>query len=103
MVARVAQVGVQFRDSKLSSLKSKLAERWKVDVQFQHMRPCMDWMMATIPAITDITKEILLTSLIRLQEGNAAYIVCHFAAPPKIRKLELTIPNTIMEPCSLFN
>src|SRR5258706_5487132 len=103
MVARVAQVGAQFRDSKLSSLKSKLAERWKVDVQFQRMHPRMDWMMATIPAITDITKEILLTSLIRLQEGNAVYVICHFAALAKIRKLEITIANTITEPGSLFH
>ena len=75
MVARVAQVRAQFRDSKLSSLKSKLVERWKVDVVFQRMRPHMDWMLATIPAITNVTKEILLTSLIRLQEGNAVYVV----------------------------
>ncbi len=103
MVARVAQVGTQFRDSKLSSLKSRLAERWKVDVVFQCMRPRMDWMMATILAITDVTKEILLTSLIHLQEGNAVYVVCHFAAPAKIRELEITIANTITEPGSLFN
>src|SRR5258707_7944348 len=103
MVARVAQVGAQFRDSKTSSLKSKLAERWKVDVQLQRMRTRMDWMLATIPSITDITKEILTTSLIRLQEGNAVYVVRHFAAPAKIRELEITIANTITEPGSLFN
>jgi len=34
MVARVAQVGAQFWDSKLSLLKAKLTERWKVDVVF---------------------------------------------------------------------
>ena len=103
MVTRVAQVGAQFRDSKTSSLKSKLAERWKVDVQLQRMRPHMDWMLATIPSITDITKEILTTSLIRLQEGNAVYVVRHFAAPATIRELEITIANTITEPGSLFN
>src|SRR5258706_242559 len=103
MVTRVAQVGAQFRDSMLSSLKSKLAERWKVDVQFQRMRPRMDWMMATIPAITDATKEILLTSLIRLQEGNTVYVVRHFAAPARILELEITIANTITEPGSLFH
>ncbi len=103
MVARVAQVGTQFRDSKLATLKSKLAERWKVDVQFQHMRPRMDWMLATIPALTDVTNEILVTSLIHLQEGNAVYVVCHFAAPATIRELEITIANTITEPGSLFS
>src|SRR5258706_10474385 len=75
MVARVAQVGTQFHDSKLASLKSKVAERWKVDVQFQRMRPRMDWMLATIPELTDVTNEILSTSLIHLQEGNAIYVV----------------------------
>ncbi len=103
MIARVAQVRAQFRDSKLSSLKSKLAERWKMDVQLQRMHPRMDWMMATIPAITDASKEILLTSLIRLQEGNTVYVVQHFAAPAKIRELEITIANTITEPGSLFH
>src|SRR5258706_4139413 len=103
MVARVAQVGAQFRDSKLSSLKAKLAERWKVDMVFQRMRPRMDWMLATIPEISDVTKEILTTSLIRLQEGNAIYIVRHFAALARIRELEITIANTITDPGSLFH
>src|SRR5258706_15624420 len=103
MVARIAQVGAQFRDSKLSLLRSRLADRWKVDVRFQRMRPRMDWMLATIPDITDDTKEILTTSLIRLQEGNDVYIVCHFAAPARIRELEITIANTISEPGSLFS
>ncbi len=103
MVARIAQVGAQFRDSKLTTLKSKLTERWKVDVQFQRMRPRMDWMLVTIPALTDVTNEILSTSLIRLQEGNAVYVVRHFAAPTTIRELEVTIANTITEPGLLFN
>ncbi len=103
MVARVAQVGAQFRDSKLSLLKAKLAERWKVDVVFRRMRPRMDWMLATIPDISDVTREILTTSLIRLQEGNAIYVVRHFTAPAKIRELEITIANTITEPGSLFH
>ncbi len=103
MVARVAQVRAQFRDSKLSSLKSKLAERWKVDMQFQRMRPRMDWMMATIPALTNVTNEILSTSLICLQEGNTIYVVRHFAALARIRELEITIANTITEPGSLFH
>ena len=71
MVALITQAGAQFTDSKLSVLKSKLTEKWKVDVSLQCMRPRMDWMLATIPAINESSKEILTTSLIRLQEGNA--------------------------------
>src|SRR5258706_228200 len=103
MIARIAQVGAQFRDSKLAVLKSKLEERWKVNVQFQRMRPRMDWMLVTIPDLSDATNEILSTSLMRLQEGNAVYVVRHFAAPATIRELEITIANVITEPGSLFS
>src|SRR5258706_272165 len=101
MVARVAQVSAQFQE--LSSLKAKLAERWKVDMVFRRMCPRMDWMLATIPDISDATREILTTSLIHLQEGNAIYVVRHFTAPARIRELEITIANTITEPGSLFH
>ena len=102
MIARVAQIGAQFMDGKYSVLKSKLSERWKVDVNFERLRPRMDWMLATIPALTEVTKEILSTSVIRLQDGNAIYVVRHFNVPAKLRDLEITVANTIADPGVLF-
>ena len=102
MFARIAQAGVQFTDSKLSSLRSVLSNRWKTEVTFHRMRPRMDWMLATIPSLTDLSKEILDTSLIRLQDGNAVYVIRHFAAPAKVRDLEFTIANTVENPGALF-
>ena len=102
MVTRIAQIGAQFMDSKYSVLKSKLSDRWKVDVNFERLRPRMDWMLATIPALTETTKEILSTSIIRLQDGNAIYVVRHFNVPAKICDLEITIANTIADPGVLF-
>ena len=102
MIARIAQIGAQFMDSKYSVLKSKLSDRWKVDVNFERLRPRMDWMLATIPALTEVTKEILSTSIIRLQDGNAVYVVRHFNVPAKIRDLEVTVANTITDPGILF-
>ena len=102
MIARIAQAGAQFNDSKLSILKTKLSERWKVNVTFQRMRPHMDWMMATVPELTDLSREILDTDLIRLHEGNASYVVRHFNEPSKVRDLEITIANTVTELGSLY-
>ena len=102
MVARIAQAGAQFNDSKMSTLRAKLAERWKVNVTFQRMRPRMDWMMATIPELTELSREILDTDMIRLHDGNATYVIRHFRKPSKVRDLEITIANTIAEPGSLY-
>ena len=102
MIARIAQIGAQFMDSKYSVLKSKLSDRWKVDVNFKRLRPRMDWMLTTIPALTEVTKEILTTSIIRLQEGNAIFVIRHFNVPAKIRDLEVTVANTIIDPGVLF-
>ena len=102
MIARIAQAGAQFNDSKLSVLRTKLTERWKINVTFQRMRPRMDWMMATVPELTELSKEILDTDLIRLHDGNASYVVRHFWEPAKVRDLEITIANTIAEPGSLY-
>ena len=102
MIARIAQAGAQFNDSKLSVLQAKLADRWKTSVTFQHMRPRMDWMLATIPELTDLNKEILSTDLIRLHEGNASYVIRHFTTPSLVRDLEITIANTVTNPGSIF-
>ena len=102
MIARIAQAGAQFNDSKLSILRTKLSERWKINVTLQRMRPRMDWMMATIPELTELSREILDTDLIRLHDGNASYVVRHFYEPSKVRDLEITIANTITEPGSLY-
>ena len=102
MIARIAQAGAQFNDSKLSILRTKLSERWKLNVTFQRMRPRMDWMLATIPELTDLSREILDTDMIRLHEGNASYVIRHFYEPAKVRDLEITIANTIAEPGSLY-
>ena len=103
MFARIAQAGVQFTDSKLSSLRSVLSSRWKTEVTFHRMRPRMDWMLATIPSLTDLSKEILGTSLIHLQDGNAVYVIRHFTAPAKVHNLEFTIANTVENPGALFS
>ena len=102
MIARIAQAGAQFNDSKMSVLKNKLSERWKANVTFQRMHPRMDWMLATIPELTDLSREILDTDLIRLHDGNASYVVRHFYEPAKVRDLEITLANTIVEPGSLY-
>ena len=102
MIARIAQAGAQFNDSKLTVLRAKLAEQWKTSVTFQRMRPRMDWMLATIPELTDLSKEILSTDLIRLHEGNASYVIRHFTTPSLVRDLEITIANTITNPGSIF-
>lgn len=103
MIARVAQAGVQFLDSKLGVLQESLTNRWKMTVELQRMKPCMDWMLATIPSLSDLSSKILHTSLIRLQDGNAVYVVRHFAAPTRVRDLEVTIASTNENPGSLFN
>ena len=102
MIACVAQAGAQFTDNKLSLLRAKLSERWKISVTFQCMRPRMDWMLATVPELTELSSEILDTDLIHLNEGNASYVVRHFGEPNLVRDLEITIANTITEPGSLF-
>ena len=102
MIARIAQAGAQFNDNKMSVLRAKLSERWKVSVTFQRMRPRMDWMMATVPELTELSREILDTDLICLHEGNASYVIRHFNEPSKVRDLEITIANTITEPGSLY-
>ena len=102
MIARIAQAGAQFNDSKLTVLRAKLAEWWKTSITFQRMRPRMDWMLATIPELTDLSKEILDTNLIRLHEGNASYVIRHFTTPSLVRDLEITIANTITDPGSIF-
>ena len=102
MIARVAQAGAQFNDNKLSILRTKLSERWKVNVVFHRMRPRMDWIMATVPELTELSREILDTDLIRLHEGNASYVIRHFTEPALVRDLEITIANTITEPGSLY-
>ena len=102
MIARIAQAGAQFNDSKLSILRTKLSDRWKTNVTFQRMRPRMDWMLATVPELTDLSKEILDTDLIRLHEGNASYVIRHFTTPLLVRDLEITIANTITNPGSIF-
>ena len=66
------------------------------------MRPRMDWMLATIPKLTDLNKEILSTDLIRLHEGNTSYVIRHFTTPSLVRDLEITIANTITDPGSIF-
>ena len=62
----------------------------------------MDWMLATVPELTDLSKEILDTDLIRLHEGNASYVIRHFTTPSLVRDLEITIANTITNPGSIF-
>jgi len=79
MLARVAQVGPQCKDPKLSTLCSKLATRWKCSVALQKMDPRQDWMLCTVPSKSDGEKDALKYDLIRLSEGNAVYVIRRFA------------------------
>jgi len=56
-------------------------------------------MLCTIPSSNGTTPdgkaaEILTTSLIRITEGNASYVVRHLTPPSVVRDLEFTVPST---------
>ena len=79
LIARTAQVGPVSKDAKLPSLRSKLSARWGCQVKFTAMVPRQDWMLCTIPDVEGPRAEILTTSIMRLSEGNASYVVRHLS------------------------
>ena len=91
MLTCVAQMGPQVRDPKLATLHSKLSARWDCQVEFSAMDPRQDWMWCTIPDISSPQKEILTTALMRLSDGNASYIICHFSQPSLTRDLTFNV------------
>ena len=103
MIARTAQIGQMSRDPKLPSLQSKLSSRWSCPVEFATMEPCQDWMLCTIPDCLGPRAEILSAAIIRLLDGNASYIVRHFAPPSRIRKLEITVKGSNTDAGQIFN
>jgi len=99
LFARVAQIGAQSRDAKLPALQKMLSTRWETLVKFETIPPCQDWMLCTIPSDDGITPsgkvaEILTTSLIRITEGNASYVVRHLTPSSVVWDLEFTVPST---------
>ena len=103
MIARTAQSGAQSRDSKLPSLRSKLSSRWSCLVDITAMDPRQDWMLCTIPDVSGPRSEILTTALMRLSEGNASYIVRHFAPISTVRDLLFTIRGSRDDANSVYN
>jgi len=99
LFARVAQIGAQSRDAKLPALQKMLSTRWETPVKFETIPPRQDWMLCTVPSSDGTTPdgkaaEILTTSLIRITEGNASYVVRHLTPPSVVRDLEFTVPST---------
>ena len=90
-IARTAQIGPMYKDQKLPSLRSKLSARWDCPVEFEAMAPRQDWMLCTIPDVSGPRAEILTTSLMRLSEGNASYVVRHLSALSCVHDLIVTI------------
>src|SRR5258707_8210543 len=103
MVARLAQIGPQSCDPKLPTLRPLLASRWRCDVTMSRMDPRQDWMLCTVPSADGPPAEILTTALIRLSEGNASYVVRHFARPALLRDLVFTIPGSLQGPDGIFS
>ena len=102
MIARVAQVGPQFKDPKLSTLRSKLATRWKCSVALQKMDPRQDWMLCTVPSGLDGERDALKYDLIQLMEGNAVYIVRRFAPAGRARDLEWVVKGSLVDDNAIY-
>jgi len=102
MIARVAQVGPQFKDPKLSTLRSKLATRWRCSVTLQKMDPRQDWMLCTVPSDSDGEKDALKYDLIRLAEGNAVYVIRRFAPAGRARDLEWVVKGSLADDNAIY-
>jgi len=102
MIARVVQVGPQFKDPKLSTLRSKLATQWRCTVTLQKMDPRQDWMLCTIPSNSDGEKDALRYDLIRLSEGNAVYVIRRFAPAGRARDLEWVVKGSLADDNAIY-
>jgi len=102
MIARVAQVGPQFKDPKLSTLQSKLATRWKCSVALQKMDPRQDWMLCTVPSNSEGEKDTLKYDLIQLSEGNVVYVIRRFAPAGRARDLEWVVKGSLADDDTIY-
>jgi len=102
MLARVAQLGPQFKDPKLSTLRSKLATRWNCAVALQKMDPRQDWMLCTVPSDSDGEKDALKYDLIWLTEGNAVYVIRRFAPAGRARDLEWVVKGSLADEEAIY-
>jgi len=102
MIARVAQVGPQCKDPKLSTLRSKLVARWRCLVALQKMDPRQDWMLCTVPSNSDREKAALKYDLIRLSEGNVVYVICRFALAGRARDLEWVVKGSLADDNAIY-
>ena len=102
MIARVAQVGPQYKDPKLSTLRSKLAAHWRCTVNIQKMDPRQDWMLCTVPSGLDSEKDALKYDLFRLSEGNAVYVVRRFATAGRARDLEWVVKGSLADDNTIY-
>jgi len=102
MIARVAQLGPQFKDPKLSTLRSKLATRWNCSVALQKMDPRQDWMLCTVPSNSNGEKDALKYDLIRLAEGNAVYVIRRFAPAGRARDLEWVVKGSLADDDTIY-
>ena len=103
MIARVAQVGPQYKDPKLGTLRGKLAARWRCMVTLQKMDPRQDWMLCTVPSQSDGEAEALKYDLIRLSEGNAVYVIRKFAPAGRARDLEWVVKGSLADDNTIYN
>jgi len=102
MIARVAQIGPQYKDPKLSTLRSKLAAQWRCSVALQKMDPRQDWMLCTVPSNSDGEKEALKYDLVRLSEGNAVYVIRKFAPAGRARDLEWIVKGSLADDNTIY-
>ena len=103
MIAHTAQNGPQTRDPKPATLCSCLSARWACPVEFTTMLPHQDWMLCTIPDVISPRAEILSTSLMRLSDGNASYVVRHFGTVSQTRDLTFTVRGSRDDGTGMYN
>lgn len=102
MLARVAQIGPQCKDPKLSMLRLKLATCWNCSVALQKMDPRQDWMLCTVPSNSEGEKDVLKYDLICLTEGNAVYVIRRFALAGRARDLEWVVKGSLADNNSIY-
>ena len=102
MIARVAQLGPQFKDPKLSMLKNKLTTQWNCAITLAKMSPRQDWMLCTVPSGSRGETDTLKYDLIRLSEGNAVYVIRCFAPAGRARDLEWEVRGSLADDNSIY-
>jgi len=102
MIARVAQLSPQFKDPKLTTQRTKLAARWNCTVTLAKMNPRQDWMLCTVPSGSRGETDTLKYDLICLSEGNAVYVIRHFAPAGRARDLEWEVRGSLADDNSIY-